>query len=70
VPSTRFVLPLLVLFGGQEEQLAPVVDLHSAVSVPGVPTDDVPVGTPIEMIFDDITDTISLPRFRPRPPIS
>ncbi len=34
-------------------------------NVVGVPVEDVTVGLPVRVFFDDVTDEISLPKFRP-----
>ncbi len=32
----------------------------------GVPNDEITIGMAVEVVFDDVSDEISLPRFRPR----
>ena len=32
----------------------------------GVANDTIEVGTPVEVVFDDVTNEVTLPRFRPR----
>jgi uncharacterized OB-fold protein len=47
-----------------------LVELEEGVrllsNIIGIPPEDVRVAMPVEVVFDDISPTISLPRFRPR----
>ncbi|HWO93750.1 MAG TPA: OB-fold domain-containing protein [Dehalococcoidia bacterium] len=39
---------------------------HMFSNLVGVPNDQIAVGAPVEVTFDDVTDEISLPKFKPR----
>jgi uncharacterized OB-fold protein len=47
-----------------------VVELEEGPRLPtsivGIPFGDVRCDMPVEVVFDDVTDTVTLPRFRPR----
>jgi uncharacterized OB-fold protein len=34
-------------------------------NIVGLPTDQITVGMPVEVVFEDVTDEFALPKFRP-----
>jgi hypothetical protein len=34
-------------------------------NIVGCPADDVRIGMPVEVVFDDVTSDVTLPKFRP-----
>jgi uncharacterized OB-fold protein len=37
-------------------------------NVVGCPNEDIKIGMRVEVVFDDVTDEVTLPKFRPAPP--
>jgi uncharacterized OB-fold protein len=58
-PGFRDELPYVLAYVELEE------GVRLLTNIVGCPPDEVRIGTPVEVVFDDVTTEVTLPRFRP-----
>lgn len=59
-PGFRDELPYVLAYVTLEE------GLEVLTNIVGCPVDEVRIGMPVEVTFDDVSDEIAIPRFKPR----
>jgi hypothetical protein len=58
-PGFREELPYVLAYVQLEE------GVRLLTNIVGCPADDVRIGMPVEVVFDDVTSEVTLPKFRP-----
>ena len=47
------------------DKIFPGIILYRSDNIVGCANEDVYIGMPVEVVFDDMTDEVTLPKFRP-----